>query len=90
MSLTTYGERERVKLTVHAVMLMGAATCGVYNAVSWIEHRETHNAVNAIVYGALVCLEVVHVQHHWDALQDRLLGPAPGFPRALEAPVLQP
>lgn len=59
------GEAERVKLAVHGTMLAGAVACCVYNSASYYFRREKHNAINAIVYGMLVALEVVHVQHHY-------------------------
>lgn len=65
MSLTTCGEWERLKLAVHAVMLVGAAVCCVYNACAFLQRRARHSWVNAVTYGALVVLESVHVEHHW-------------------------
>lgn len=67
MSLTTCGEHETLKTTVHVVMLVGATTCCAYNAAAWLARREPHSAVNAVIYGALAWLECQHVQHHWAA-----------------------
>jgi hypothetical protein len=58
------GTAEPLKLAIHCGMLAGAVACCAYNAAAWAYRRETHNAVNAIVYGMLCCLEWAHVRHH--------------------------
>jgi hypothetical protein len=58
------GNSEGVKLAVHGGMLLGAAACCGYNTAAWYYRGETHNAVNALVYFALILLEIAHVTHH--------------------------
>ena len=53
-----------VKAAVHGAMLVGAVACCLYNGAAYYYRRETHNGVNAVVYGLLIALEVVNVQHH--------------------------
>lgn len=52
------------KGAVHGTMLVGAVLCCTYNAAAFYFRRETHNAINALVYGLLVGLEIAHVTHH--------------------------
>ena len=58
------GTAEPLKLAIHGMMLAGASACAAYNIAAWLYRRETHNAVNGIVYIALTVLEVAHVKHH--------------------------
>lgn len=58
------GTAEKLKAATHAGMLVLASTCLAYNATAWCFRRERHLAGNAVVYGALVWLEVQHVRHH--------------------------
>lgn len=53
-----------MKGAVHGVMLVGAVACFAYNAAAYYYRREQHNGVNAIIYGGLALLEVIHVKHH--------------------------
>lgn len=55
-----------LKGAIHGVMLVGAALCCGYNVAAFWYRRQPHNAVNAIIYGALVALEYQHVTHHAD------------------------
>lgn len=61
------GTAEAAKLAVHGLMLLGAGVCAAYNVAAFLYRRETHNAVNGMLYGALVILEVQHVRHHADS-----------------------
>jgi hypothetical protein len=58
------GKCERLKAAAHSVALVTAAVCGVYNLAAWLVRRQTHLAVNATVYSALVIWELEHVRHH--------------------------
>lgn len=53
-----------LKGAVHGTMLVGAVLCFAYNAAAFYYRRERHNAVNTLVYGLLVGLEIAHVKHH--------------------------
>lgn len=64
------GYWEPVKVGVHGTMLLGACVCAVYNLAAFLHRRETHNAVNAGIYAALVFLEISHVQHHLAEIQE--------------------
>jgi hypothetical protein len=63
------GNCEPLKLGVHAGALGLAALCGVYNAAAWLARRETHLAVNTLLYTALTIWEQQHVAHHFAALR---------------------
>lgn len=58
------GNCEPLKLGVHAGALGLSLLCGVYNAAAWLARRETHLAVNTILYTALSIWEQQHVAHH--------------------------
>lgn len=58
------GTCDGLKGGVHAVMLVGAAVCCVYNAAAWWYRREPHNGWNVLLYGTLILIERSHVQHH--------------------------
>lgn len=58
------GNCEPLKLGVHAGALGLSALCGVYNAAAWLARRETHLAVNTLLYTALTIWEQQHVAHH--------------------------
>lgn len=65
--MCTPGRAEALKLVVHGTMGVTAALCAVYNAAAWFYRRETHSAVNAVIYTALTILEVQHIKHHCEA-----------------------
>lgn len=67
-TLCTSGRCEPVKLAVHGSMLVGASICCLYNLASFWYRREGHNAVNGVVYGMLVALEIAHVSHHLEGI----------------------
>jgi hypothetical protein len=84
------GNREELKLGVHAGALMLAALCGAYNAAAWLVRRERHLAVNAVVYTVLVVWEQQHISHHMEAIRHpadsgSLAGPDTSPPRSLAA-----
>ena len=58
------GNCEPLKATFHAAAMMLAATMGAYNAAAWIRRRQTHLAVNAVIYLAATVWEQRHVAHH--------------------------
>jgi hypothetical protein len=58
------GNCEELKLGIHATALGLAALCGLYNAAAWLNRREQHLALNAVMYAALVAIEQRHVAHH--------------------------
>lgn len=58
------GAYETPKAGIHAVLGGLAATCGVYNFVAWTKRRETHLAVNAVLYAALWAWETYQTHHH--------------------------
>jgi hypothetical protein len=38
--------------------------CAAYNTAAWLKRRETHLAINAILYSAAVWWERCHIVHH--------------------------
>ncbi len=58
------GVAESVKGGVHVAMLVGAVCCASYNAAAFWYRRERHNAVNLLVYSALILIELQHVRRH--------------------------
>jgi len=81
------GNCEPLKLGVHAGALGLAALCGIYNAAAWLSRRETHLAVNTVLYTALIIWEQQHVAHHIAALR-RTAGSAPATPAPPQEPVV--
>lgn len=71
------GHCERLKTATHGLALLTAAVCGVYNLAAWLVRRQTHLAVNATVYSALVIWELEHVRHHLAALAPAETAPMP-------------
>jgi hypothetical protein len=41
-----------------------ASLCLAYNAAAWLSRRETHLAVNTVLYTCLTIWEQRHVAHH--------------------------
>jgi hypothetical protein len=70
MTLLHPGSCESLKACVHAAALGLAAVMGLYNAAAWLARRESHLAVNAVCYGALVAWERHHVAHHVTARRE--------------------
>jgi hypothetical protein len=69
MHILKCGNCERLKTSVHAATLALTALCGLYNAAAWLKRRETHLAVNAVLYAALTAWEREHVAHHLAVLR---------------------
>jgi hypothetical protein len=61
-----------LKAGVHAVVLGTAAVCALYNLAAWVTRRQTHLAVNTVLYGTLVAWEATHVRHHLAILPRKL------------------
>jgi len=40
------------------------AVCAAYNTAAWIKRRQTHLAINAIIYTAAMWWEHNHIVHH--------------------------
>jgi hypothetical protein len=70
------GTFEGVKVGVHGAALGLAAVMCLYNAAAWLQRRERHLAINAIVYGSAIILERKHVAHHRATLQRLALAAA--------------
>jgi hypothetical protein len=58
------GTCEPLKATIHGVALGLAALMGAYNAAAWWQRRQSHLAVNSVIYFAAVFWEQRHVVHH--------------------------
>lgn len=58
------GRCEPLKAAVHGVLLATAAVCAAYNMAAWLKRRQSHLAVNAVVYTAATIWEHGHVLHH--------------------------
>jgi hypothetical protein len=63
------GECETLKAGVHATALGLAAVMALYNAAAWLSRRQTHLAVNAVLYTLMAAWEQQHVAHHLVALK---------------------
>jgi hypothetical protein len=58
------GNCEPLKAAFHGLAMVLAATMGAYNTAAWIRRRESHLAVNAVIYMTAVFWEQRHVAHH--------------------------
>jgi hypothetical protein len=78
------GSCEPFKASVHGAALGLAAVMGIYNAAAWLQRRERHLWVNAVLYGLAIVFEQKHVAHHVQACRDvECRSPAtPRVPRA--------
>ena len=63
------GNLEGVKAGVHGAALGLAAVMCLYNAAAWLQRRERHLAINAILYVSAIIVERKHVEHHWATLR---------------------
>jgi hypothetical protein len=70
------GTFEGVKAGVHGAALGLAAVMCLYNAAAWLQRRERHLAINAIVYGSAIILEREHFLHHRATVQRLALAAA--------------
>lgn len=68
------GNCEPLKMSVHAGALGLAFVCGIYNAAAWLSRRETHLAVNTVMYVALALWEHQHVAHHLAEMRPQPIG----------------
>ena len=68
------GQCEEIKLGIHAGALGLFAVMGAYNAAAWLARRESHLAINAVVYAALIAWERHHIASHLDELRPRSPG----------------
>ena len=58
------GHCEPLKAAFHGVALVLAGVMGAYNTAAWMRRRQSHLAVNAVVYIAAAFWEQRHVAHH--------------------------
>lgn len=58
------GSCEPLKAAVHGVALGLCALMGLYNAAAWLKRRQSHLAINAVIYLAATCWEQRHVSQH--------------------------
>ena len=63
-SFCQHGEWEVLKGGVHVALLLGVATCAVYNGAAWVFRRERHLAVNTAFYTAVGVVEVAQIVRH--------------------------
>jgi hypothetical protein len=78
MEMLQCGNSERLKTGVHAAVFGLAAVCGLYNAAAWVSRRQTHLAINAVLYAALMVWEQQHVAHHLAELRQPDTSAVPG------------
>jgi hypothetical protein len=65
------GTCEPLKAAVHGTVLLLATLCAAYNTAAWLKRRQTHLAVNAVIYGATIWWEGCHVVHHLAACKPK-------------------
>lgn len=58
------GKCEPLKAAFHGTALVLAGVMGAYNIAAWLRHRQSHLAINAVIYLAAACWEQRHVAHH--------------------------
>lgn len=58
------GSCEPLKAAIHSAALGLCALMGLYNAAAWLKRRQTHLAVNAVIYLAATYWEQRHVAQH--------------------------
>ena len=66
------GECEPAKAAVHGLLMATVALCAAYNTAAWLKRRQTHLAINAVVYSAAIWWERCHVVHHLRACPDAI------------------
>ena len=59
------GTGETFKGAVHAVAVALLGAMALYNLMAWCYRRERRNAINAVLYGLLVCYETYEIWLHW-------------------------
>ena len=83
------GHCEPLKAAVHGVVLAAVSVCAAYNVAAWIKRRQTHLAVNAVVYSAAVWWEHSQVLHHLAVCKPpapTLVSSSPAAPAPIAAP----
>ena len=70
LPILTKGSCEPFKAVVHGASLGLFAIMGLYNAAAWINRRERHLAINALIYGLGVAWERRLVSHHIAACRE--------------------
>ena|SRR5215210_3421987 len=82
------GECEPLKAAVHGLLMATVSVCAAYNAAAWLKRRQSHLAVNALIYSAAIWWEHTHVKHHLVAcvpvVAERLTGPVGLVPPRVE------
>ena len=58
------GKCEPLKAAFHGAALVLAGVMGAYNTAAWLRRRQSHLAINAVIYLAAACWEQRHVSHH--------------------------
>ena len=58
------GNCEPLKAAFHAAALVLAGVMGAYNTAAWLRRRQSHLAINAVIYLAAAAWEQRHVSHH--------------------------
>ena len=73
------GECEPLKAAVHGLLMATVTVCAAYNAAAWLKRRQSHLAINAVIYTAAIWWEHTHVKHHLVACEpvvpERFAGP---------------
>jgi hypothetical protein len=64
LPILKHGSCEPFKAAVHGASLGLFVVMGLYNAAAWINRRERHLAVNALIYALGVAWEQRLVAHH--------------------------
>ena len=64
LNVLNSGSSEVLKTGVHATALGLIVVMGAYNAAAWLQRRQPHLAINAVLYAALAVWEHQHVAHH--------------------------
>ena len=64
LPILKHGSCEPFKAVVHGASMGLFALMGLYNAAAWINRRERHLAVNALIYGLGVAWEHRLVARH--------------------------
>jgi hypothetical protein len=82
LSILKQGSCEPFKAIVHGAALGLFALMGLYNAAAWINRRERHLAVNAVIYGLGVAWERRMVAHHLDTCRQVSRGAEAAMPLA--------
>ena len=77
------GNCEPFKAAVHGLSLGLVTLMGLYNAAAWIQRRERHLAVNAVLYGFAIAWEHRLVGHHLEACRTPPGTPDANSPRRL-------